>query len=119
MTVEIEPKEQRRQHQEFWKEYHRVEALRRELMLTGAKRRADYFVDHGVWLPAPVLPAFPEYPPECEGMTCGAWGRQKGRPCQGKQIYNNGRCRLHGGLSTGPKTPEGKLASAANLPPPK
>ena len=29
---------------------------------------------------------------------------------------SNGRCRLHGGLSTGPKTPAGKAASTANLP---
>lgn len=28
----------------------------------------------------------------------------------------NGRCRLHGGLSTGPKTTAGKAVSAANLP---
>jgi hypothetical protein len=115
----MDPKELRRRHKAFWKEQGRVEALRRVILLTGAKLRADYFVEHGVWLPAPALPAFPEYPPECEGMVCGAYGRQKGRPCRGTQIYTNGRCRLHGGLSTGPKTPEGKAASAANLPPPK
>jgi hypothetical protein len=27
----------------------------------------------------------------------------------------NGRCRLHGGLSTGPKTEEGKERALANL----
>lgn len=88
--VNMDPKELRRLHKAFWKEQRRVEALRRELMLIGAKRRADYFVEHGVWLPQPALPAFPEYPPECEGMTCGAYGRQKGRPCQGRQIFENG-----------------------------
>ncbi len=36
---------------------------------------------------------------------CGAWTRA-GQPCQGPAM-SNGRCRLHGGLSTGPKTPEG------------
>ncbi len=27
----------------------------------------------------------------------------------------NGRCRLHGGLSTGPKTQQGRLRALANL----
>jgi hypothetical protein len=36
---------------------------------------------------------------------CGAKTRG-GTPCQGPAM-KNGRCRLHGGLSTGPKTPEG------------
>lgn len=107
--------ELRRLHKAFWKEQRRVDALRRELMLSGAKRRADYFVEHGVWLPPPALPTYPVYPPECEGMTCGAWGRQRQRACLSKEIYSNGRCRLHGGLSTGPKTAAGILASAANL----
>lgn len=37
--------------------------------------------------------------------VCGAKTRQ-GRLCQ-QPAMTNGRCRLHGGLSTGPKTPEG------------
>ena len=36
---------------------------------------------------------------------CGARTRQ-GAPC-GNLGMANGRCRFHGGLSTGPKTPEG------------
>jgi hypothetical protein len=36
---------------------------------------------------------------------CGAMNRQ-GSPCQCPAM-RNGRCRLHGGLSTGPRTPEG------------
>ena len=36
---------------------------------------------------------------------CGAKTR-KGTPCQAPAM-ENGRCRLHGGKSTGPKTPEG------------
>ena len=30
-----------------------------------------------------------------------------GRPCRGPAIHGKRRCRLHGGLSTGPRTPEG------------
>ena len=46
-------------------------------------------------------------------IICGAWNRQ-GEPCQAKQLYRNGRCKNHGGLSTGPKTPEGKAKVAQN-----
>ena len=42
--------------------------------------------------------------------TCGATNRM-GQPCGCKQLFSNGRCRFHGGLSTGPKTPEGKQRS--------
>ena len=37
---------------------------------------------------------------------CGAKTR-RGTPCQCPGMRTNGRCRVHGGLSTGPKTPEG------------
>lgn len=41
---------------------------------------------------------------------CGAKNR-RGEPCGCKALFPNGRCRFHGGLSTGPKTPEGKRRS--------
>ena len=44
---------------------------------------------------------------------CGAKTRA-GTPCKRKDLYENGRCPLHGGLSTGPKTPGGKARSALN-----
>ena len=47
-------------------------------------------------------------------LTCGAKNR-RGLPCQCKELYENGRCRFHGGLSTGPKTPEGKARSLAAM----
>ena len=56
------------------------------------------------------LPPFPE---ELRGMTCGAKTRA-GTPCKQKGIYGNGRCHLHGGLSTGPVTEEGKKKSSMN-----
>lgn len=46
---------------------------------------------------------------------CGARTR-RGTPCQGKAIQTKRgawRCRLHGGLSSGPKTPEGRERIAA------
>jgi hypothetical protein len=41
---------------------------------------------------------------------CGARTR-KGGQCQ-QSAMKNGRCRMHGGKSTGPKTAEGKARSA-------
>jgi hypothetical protein len=40
-----------------------------------------------------------------EPVRCGAKTRA-GHPC-GRYAMVNGRCRMHGGLSTGPRTPEG------------
>jgi hypothetical protein len=38
---------------------------------------------------------------------CGATNR-KGLPCMARALPGKKRCKFHGGLSTGPKTPEGK-----------
>ena len=38
---------------------------------------------------------------------------RSGAPCQKHPMAGRTRCRLHGGLSTGPKTPEGKAACVA------
>lgn len=47
---------------------------------------------------------------------CGARTKRTGEPCKQRAIYSNGRCKFHGGLSTGPRTPEGKAKCALNLP---
>ena len=41
-----------------------------------------------------------------KAKRCGARTRS-GKPCRGPAMAN-GRCRMHGGPSTGPRTPEGK-----------
>jgi hypothetical protein len=48
------------------------------------------------------------------GLCCGAMTR-KGWRCKRIDLWANGRCRLHGGLSTEPRTPEGKARVALNL----
>jgi hypothetical protein len=45
---------------------------------------------------------------------CGALARSTGKPCRRKALLN-GRCRNHGGMSTGPITEQGKARSLANL----
>ena len=43
--------------------------------------------------------------------TCGAYARSTGNPCQAKAM-NNGRCKNHGGCSSGAKTLAGRQAIA-------
>ncbi|WP_405514833.1 HGGxSTG domain-containing protein [Halomonas elongata] len=45
----------------------------------------------------------PPFPEECRRLCCGAKTRA-GTPCKRRDLYDSGRCRLHGGLSTGPKS---------------
>ena len=58
--------------------------------------------------------------PKNERPRCGARTRC-GAPCQARAVWcvetnqpRNGRCRMHGGLSTGPKTDEGRAAVATS-----
>jgi hypothetical protein len=52
--------------------------------------------------------------PKAERLRCAARCRD-GHACEATPVWprgaptaRNGRCRMHGGLSTGPRTPEGK-----------
>lgn len=47
--------------------------------------------------------------------VCGAKTR-KGVPCVRKVVPGKARCRNHGGLSTGPRTAEGKARCTRNWP---
>lgn len=46
---------------------------------------------------------------------CGAKRRSDGRPCKAMCAPGRPRCRWHGGLSTGPKTPDGRKKALLNL----
>jgi hypothetical protein len=59
--------------------------------------------------------------PKSERPRCGARTRVN-TPCRALAIWDrqldrprNGRCRMHGGLSTGPKTAEGRRRSLGAL----
>jgi hypothetical protein len=60
--------------------------------------------------PSLVLPVFPEI---LRGLACGAKTRA-GAPCKLTSIFKNGRCKLHGGMSTGPISQAGKVRCALN-----
>ena len=55
-------------------------------------------------------PSGPQFGPDWPGRRCGAHTRAKGE-CRNPAM-KNGRCRMHGGASTGPRTPEGKNRAA-------
>lgn len=69
------------------------------------------WADRGYRYPSPPACSFPE---ELAEQTCGAKTRA-GTPCKMRSIYANGRCKLHGGLSTGAKTSEGKARQLEGL----
>lgn len=48
-------------------------------------------------------------------VPCGATRHRDGKPCEALSGPGKRRCQFHGGRSTGPKTPEGKARSLANL----
>ena len=50
--------------------------------------------------------------PNWPGKRCLAKTR-RGTPCQNPAIKGPGRCKLHGGKSTGPRAPEGKARTIA------
>lgn len=57
-------------------------------------------------------------PAELDGLTCGAKTRA-GTPCKLTGLYRSGRCKLHGGMSSGPTTQAGKAKAAQNGKQPK
>lgn len=57
------------------------------------------------------VPSFPRY---LRGLACGAT-KKNGEPCRMTTLGANGRCKFHGGASTGPRTPEGRARALENL----
>ena len=114
--MEISDHERRRRLKAWYLACAHVDALRHWIAHdeADAEHRAQFFIDTGKVLPL-ILPKYPPFPPECENMACGATAKSTGLPCKSTIIFKNGRCRYHGGLSTGPKSPAGKLAALGNL----
>lgn len=88
------PKKRRR-----WREYHELcSAVHRQWQERGYRH------------PLPPCPAFPA---DLIGLACGAKTRA-GTPCKITALYFGGRCKWHGGCSTGPKTEAGKEQARVN-----
>ena len=88
----------RKRWRKYWDESERI-----------LKAQKEEFNNGGDWT-AVTLPPFPE---ELRDLSCGARTR-KGTPCKLTSLFRSGRCKFHGGMSTGPKTKEGKRYSAMN-----
>ena len=102
----------RAHHEEFWRVADERKRIEDEHWMAMQDERIHCRVR--VAMKMPPLPDYPPYPEECRGMTCGAKTRA-GTPCKQRDIFSNGRCKFHGGLSTGPKTAKGKRKALANL----
>lgn len=53
-------------------------------------------------------------PPHEPQYLCGAYARSTGNPCRRFGNKKNGRCKLHGGRSTGAKQPQIKSGKYTN-----
>ncbi len=54
------------------------------------------------------------YPFRKAARICGA-RKKTGARCRCKALHRGGKCKFHGGLSTGPKTPEGNARAIAAM----
>ena len=87
-----------------------LEVARRALENADAEGRHNRLEDEGgvlhLWIGK--QPKHLRRPPQCGAMT------RKGTPCKCLAVPGRTRCKLHGGASTGPKTPEGRAKIAAS-----
>lgn len=70
------------------------------------------------WAAAEAAQAADQYVRSCprhlRGLTCGA-KKKVGALCRSTGLYANGRCKFHGGASTGPRSQEGRARALENL----
>jgi hypothetical protein len=73
---------------------------------------------NGLWKRVAAAETEAELLAEIEAFAatrCGAHARTTGQPCRAPRVPGKRRCRMHGGLSTGPKTLEGRRRALMNL----
>ena len=57
----------------------------------------------------------PPIDPDFQDLRCGAKTRA-GTPCKRRDLWDSGRCKLHGGMSTGPQSgPRAKKAEPVTI----
>jgi hypothetical protein len=98
---------------DFYGENHAVSArlMPRKKPLHSTRKKMDHRLD--ARRPGRLKngnPSGPQSGPGWPGLLCGAKTRAEGE-CRNPAM-RNGRCRMHGRASTGPRTPEGKSRAA-------
>lgn len=83
----------------LWKRWHKA-------------RDAELAAWKAAGYPHPGPPSRP-MPSILKSLPCGAKTRA-GTPCKRTDIFSSGRCKFHGGMSTGPRTAEGLERARAN-----
>lgn len=94
--------ELRRQHDEFHQQQSEADEQRQALIEVYYSVPPRFRPQ-----PAPQRYEWQPWPEHLLGIPCGATTRA-GTPCKLTTIYRNGRCKLHGGKSTGAKTKAGR-----------
>ena len=83
-------------------------ARKLSLLKADRQQRTD---EHQLWevsgFASAARPPLRQPPDDLQGMKCEAMTRA-GTPCKRTDIHANGRCKFHGGMSTGARTEEGK-----------
>jgi hypothetical protein len=85
--------------------------LRQELMahaiaLLGSEERAKAMLAAGTL--GLLVPNERRAADSQQQKPCGAFARSTEKPCQAPGNGRGGRCKLHGGMSTGPRTEQGR-----------
>lgn len=89
--------EQRKRYREYWE--------------AKLKRYQVWYREDGSLIDRPERIPMPD---DLVSLRCEAKTRA-GTPCKLLPVNPNGRCKFHGGYSTGPKTKKGKRKCALNL----
>jgi hypothetical protein len=109
----------KRRLRRHWDDREAVRMVREKLWLAYLDERPRLVVSRRgrgriMWPVRPQLPDYPPWPDDLRSIPCSATTRT-GAPCKITDLYRNGRCKFHGGASTGPRSPEGLERAVANL----
>ena len=75
------------------------------ITLLGSEERAKAMIEAGT---LHLLIPKERRDPDSRWKPCGALARSTGKPCQAPGKGRGDRCKLHGGMSTGPRTEQGR-----------
>lgn len=79
------------------------------------KAKVSGFIKQSEWAELPNADQDIDDWVKAKKTRCNATNKRNGKQCSAKAIKGTAKCYMHGGASTGAKTPEGKARSLANL----